>query len=182
MLTGMSSKGRSESPSGGRPSDPLEALDDLFHRHYRALVAVACLLVDDRGAGEEIVQEAFVRMHRSWDRIDDVKAAPAYLRTTVVNLARSRLRRREISRRLKPQAQPDASSAEDAVVLAEGQREMLAVLQSLPRRQRECLILRYYLDLSEAEIATTLGIAPGSVKAYAHRGLAALASKLESRQ
>jgi RNA polymerase sigma-70 factor (sigma-E family) len=177
----MSSMGRSEPRSGDGASEPGEALECLFRRYYRPLVVVACLLVDDPGTGEEIVQEAFVRMQRSWDRIDDLVAAPAYLRTTVLNLARSRLRRRVIHRRHPLETQRDTASAEDAVVLAEEQREMLELLRSLPRRQRECLTLRYYLDLSEAEIAATLGISAGSVKAYAHRGLATLASKLECR-
>ena len=104
-----------------------------------------------------------------------------YLRATVMNLARSRMRRRLVARRrVEPTVRP-AMSAEEHVVLLDDQQEVLDAVRSLPRRQRECLVLRYYLDLSEAEIASTLGISNGSVKSHSHRGLAALAQRLEER-
>lgn len=118
-----------------------------------------------------------MRIHRAWPRVTD---PPAYLRATVLNLARSGLRRQLVARRHAPTPERDAAAAEDAVMLREEHREVLAALRSLPRRQRECLALRYYLDLPEAEIAGTLGISTGSVKSHTHRGLAALASKLEA--
>lgn len=155
-------------------------LHDLYVAHYRSLVRLAWLLLGDRGSAEDAAQDAFVQLHRSWDRLRDPSAAPAYLRSTVVNLARSRLRRRLVARRHAPVPFPNAASAEEGAAGREDEREVLAVLRALPRRQRECLALRYYLDLSEAEIAATLGISTGSVKSHSHRGMAALASKLEA--
>jgi RNA polymerase sigma-70 factor (sigma-E family) len=166
------------SPFGGA-GDRDEALTCIYRAEYRRLVRLACLLLDDRGAGEETVQEAFIRLHRHWARVQD---APAYLRSTVLNLARSRLRRRLVARKHQPTPRPNAVSAEAHAVLSEDQREVIAALRGLPRRQRECLVLRYYLELSEAEIASTLGISAGSVKSHTHRGLAALAAKLDGPQ
>ncbi len=156
------------------------ALAALFRDHYADLVRLASLLVDDQGAAEEVVQEAFVGLFRRWDRLDDIRAAPAYLRTTVVNLARSRLRRRAVRRRHRPELLPDAPSAELGALARDEERALLAAIGRLPRRQRECLVLRYYLDLGQAESATILGISEGSVKSHTHRGLAALAATLEA--
>lgn len=166
--------------SGAVPAiDRDEGLRILFEEHYRPMVRLACVLVDDRSVGEEIVQEAFVRVHGAWHRIRDFDAAPGYLRATVLNLARSRLRRRLVARKHEPARAVDATSAEEGAVLREDQREVLDALRSLPTRQRECLALRYYQDMSEAEIAQTLGISAGSVKTHTSRGLAALAATLE---
>ncbi len=166
--------GRSELSRGQRDL----ALAEIHREHYPSLVRLACLLLDDRGAGEEVVQEAFVRVYQSWARVDQPLA---YLRTTVMNLARSRMRRRLVARRRVEPIGTPALSAEEHMVLLDDQQEVLDAMRSLPRRQRECLVLRYYLDLSEAEIAATLGISNGSVKSHASRGLAALAKHLEAR-
>jgi RNA polymerase sigma-70 factor (sigma-E family) len=166
-------------PSPAGPGQGWPELDALYREHYRSLVRLASLLVDDVGTCEEIVQDAFVAVHRRGPVLRDGAKAPAYLRSAVLNGARSHLRRREVRRRhLSPVADP-APSAEAGAVAGDDQRRVLAALRSLPDRQRDVLTLRYYLDLSEAEIATTLGISPGSVKTHAHRGLAALAERLE---
>lgn len=157
------------------------ALVSLYQTEYRSLVRLACVLLDDRGIGEEVVQDAFVKLHGAWGRLRDHAAAPAYLRTTVVNLARSRMRRRQVARRHDRADDRVAESAEETAMLATGNARLLAALRALPRRQRECLVLRYYLDLSEAETAATLHIAKGSVKSHTHRGLAALSRRLEGR-
>lgn len=157
-----------------------ELLSVLFREHYPSLVRLACLLLDERGAGEEVVQDAFVKLHGSAHRIDDPAAAPAYLRSIVMNLARSRMRRRLVARRHRPAPGGDAPAAEVDAMLREDQRQVLDALRSLPARQRACLALRYYGDLTEAEIAETLGISRGSVKTHVSRGMAALASKLEA--
>jgi RNA polymerase sigma factor (sigma-70 family) len=104
-----------------------------------------------------------------------------YLRATVMNLARSRMRRRLVARRRVEPAVRPAMSAEEHTLLLADQQEVLDAVRALPRRQRECLVLRYYLDLSETEIASTLGISNGSVKSHSSRGLAALAQRLEER-
>ena len=147
----------------------------LYREHARPLVRLAVLLVDDVGIAEEIVQDAFVLVHR---KMGHVERPVAYLRTTVVNLSRSRLRRRLVALRHPGLVERDAPPADDRVGMSDDQRAVIAALQCLPRRQREVLVLRYWADLSEDEIATTLGISNGSVKTHAHRGMAALEQEL----
>jgi RNA polymerase sigma-70 factor (sigma-E family) len=145
----------------------------LYREQARSLVRLAALLVDDVGTAEEIVQDAFVLVHRRWEHV----AKPAqYLRKSVVNLARSRLRRRLVARRHLPLHEPAVPAADE---LAADQHEVIDALRALPRRQREVLVLRYWSELTEAEIAATLGISTGSVKTHAHRGIAALQQRLE---
>lgn len=155
------------------------ALACLYRSEYGRLVRLAALMLDDRGAAEEVVQEAFVRLSQAWRGLRDERSAPAYLTSTVLNLTRSRLRHRLVARRRAPPSEPDEASAEARALVSEERREVLTALRSLPRRQRECLVLRYYLELSESEIAVALGISAGSVKSHTHRGLAALASRLD---
>jgi len=163
------------------PIDPLSeplSLAGLHREHYRSLVRLASLLIDDVGTCEEIVQDAFVNVWRRRDRLDDPTRIPAYLRSAVLNGARSTLRRRVVRRRHLEAAPDPTPSAETAALADHDAARVLAGLRLLPERQREVLTLRYYLDLSEAEIAQTLGISPGSVKTHAHRGLARLATRL----
>lgn len=164
-------------PPRGRAEPWLVAL---YRAHHRDLVRLATLLVDDQGSAEEAVQDAFVSLaRRGPDGIDDARA---YLRTAVLNNARSALRRRRVRRRhLRSVDGPGTSPAADhAVLLDEDARMVLAALRRLSERQREVLVLRYWADLSEAEIATSLGISAGSVKTHAHRGTVALARILEA--
>jgi RNA polymerase sigma-70 factor (sigma-E family) len=153
---------------------------ELYQAHRLGMVRLAVLLVDDQGTAEDVVQDAFMALHRRWDGLQDVNAALGYLRTCVVNTARSVLRRRRTARRYVPPWDPHHPSAEGAVLLAEEHAEVLAALRRLPRRQREVLVLRYWSDLSEAQIADTLGISVGTVKSSASRGLAALAASVEA--
>lgn len=177
MMADMTAAGDGTSAEEGA-TDRDAALAELHRTHYAELVRLACLLLDERDAGEEVVQDAFVRVYHAWERVE--QPLP-YLRATVLNLSRSRMRRRLVARRhAEPEARPAASAEEEHVVLMEHQ-EVLRALRGLPRRQRECLVLRYYLDLSEVEIASTLGISVGSVKSHAHRGIAALTRHLEER-
>ncbi len=156
------------------------ALEQLYAAHWRQLVRLSVLLVRDQGAAEEIVQDAFVAVHDRWSRLRDHDLALAYLRQTVVNRSRSTLRHRAVvSRHLSRSAPPATAPGADAPTLATDRRDaVLDALRSLPARQREVLALRYYLDLSEAEIATTLGISRGAVKSHASRGAAALRTLL----
>ena len=164
------------------PKPGNELLNRLFREHYDALVRLACILVDDRESGEEIVQDAFVRLHVNLDRVRDLDAVPAYLRSIVLNLARSRLRRRRVAQRHQEAHAQTIDSLEDRAALREDQREVISALRTLPRRQQQCLILRYYAELSESEIAAALGISTGSVKTHTSRGRAALAERLEAIQ
>src|SRR5688500_18253604 len=124
---------------------------------YPSLLGTARLLLDDTGHAEEVVQEAFIRLRLAWWRIRDPNRASGYLRTTVANLARTGVRRRALARVRDPQHargnRATVPAAEDTAVLNEEHRLVAEALRGLARRQRECIVLRYYLDLSEAEIA-----------------------------
>ena len=139
---------------------------------------LASLLLDDVGRCEEIVQDAFVKVWHRPPALADQDRLPAYLRSAVLNGARSHLRHRGVERRHLRSVATSAEAPEHRATTADDDR-VLAALRSLPARQREVLALRYYLDLSEAEIAATLGISAGAVKTHAHRGLATLAERLE---
>jgi RNA polymerase sigma-70 factor (sigma-E family) len=156
-------------------------LDQLYREHYRSLVRLASILVDDVTTCEELVQDAFVAVLRRSGGWGDPERAPAYLRSAVLNAARSHLRKQQVRRRwLRSVDAPANSPPADGATLVHAETEvMLAALRRLPDRQRDVLILRFYLDLSEAEIARTLGISTGSVKTHAHRGLAALAHRID---
>ena len=161
-------------------ADADAAIEALYLAHWHQLVRLSVLLVHDQGMAEEIVQDALVAVHQKWDRLTDQQKALAYLRQAVVNRSRSALRHRGVvSRYLARQQEPDTAPGADQSVLGDSRRRMvLDALQQLPRRQREVLALRYYLDLSEAEIADTLGISRGAVKSHASRGAAALRTHL----
>jgi RNA polymerase sigma-70 factor (sigma-E family) len=162
------------------PRDADEAIVALYTMHYRSLVRMAALLLRDSAAAEDVVQDAFVATHRSWRRLRDPENALAYLRQAVVNRSRSKLRRRQVEDRHAPQPMPAGASAEDGAIHAVERSAVVAALGRLPRRQREVLVLRYYSDLSEAQIADALAISNGAVKSHASRGIAALRETLES--
>jgi RNA polymerase sigma-70 factor (sigma-E family) len=143
---------------------------------------LASLLVDDVGRCEELVQEAFVSFATRRRTLRDPDRAPAYLRSAVLNGARSHLRRRDPAPRLRlvrPELGEDPSTA---AARHDDQAAVLAALRLLPGRQRDVLVLRYWMELSEPEIAATLGIGAGTVKTHAKRGLQALAARLEDHR
>ncbi len=150
------------------------AVEQLYAAHYRQLVRLSVLLVRDLETAEEVVQDSFVAMHGKWRNLKDPDKGLAYLRQTVVNRSRSVLRHRAVQARHVPQLAPDHPGADEDVVTAERRREVLDAMRELPDRQREVIALRYYLDLSEAQIAETLGISRGAVKSHASRGVGAL--------
>lgn len=155
------------------------AVEELYAAHYRRLVRLAVLLVRDVGTAEEVVQDSFVAMHGRWRRLRDPDKALGYLRQTVVNRSRSVLRHRAVEARHQPEPLRDAAGADEATLTAERRAVVLDALRELPDRQREVIALRYYLDLSEAQIAETLGISRGAVKSHASRGAASLRHLLE---
>ncbi len=155
------------------------AVQDLYATQYKALVRLAAMLVRDTPTAEEVVQDAFVDMHRGWHRLADTEKALAYLRQAVVNKARSVLRHRIVVEKNLQNAPPDMPSAEHGAFAMLERDEVVAALRKLPERQREAIVLRYYLDLSEAEIAATMGISRGAVKSHTARGMAALRALLE---
>jgi len=155
-------------------------LTALYHEHRLGLVRMAALFVDDLASAEDVVHDAFVAMHRNGHRLRDEQAALAYLRTCVVNAARSVLRRRQTARKYRHRfVEADVPPADTEVLLSEEHRAVLAALRRLPDRQREVLTLRYWSDLSEAQIAETLGVSAGTVKTSASRGMRRLAELME---
>ena len=159
-----------------------EAVSSLFVAHHRRLVGLAALLVDDRETAEEVVQEAFVGLHRHWGQLRDRGSAVAYLNRAVVNGGRDRLRHGQRVVALLPRMVPvpeGRASAEQDALRHDDADQLWAAIAALPYRQRQVLVLRYYLDQSEAEIADTLEMSRGSVKTHASRGLAALARAWE---
>jgi RNA polymerase sigma-70 factor (sigma-E family) len=155
----------------------------LFRDHHGELVRLALLMVGDVPTAEDVVQDVYTSLHAGGSRFASCEAPLPYVRAAVLNGCRSVLRRRGIARRVGVMHQASLrdearASAESEVILSEDRREVLTALARLPRRRREVLVLRYYLGLSEAEIAAVLGISPGTVKSTAARALAALARDL----
>jgi len=160
--------------------DRRAVMETLYKQEASSLVRLARLFTDDRTAAEDLVQEAFIRLFHSAHRIDDPGKAAAYLRSIVLNLARDHNRRGLLSLRHQETVTERVLPVEpdEEVVRNESEAEVLDALRSLSPRQRDCLVLRFYLDLSEREIAATLQISPNSVKTHCQRGMSALASIL----
>lgn len=154
-------------------------LDELYQSSYHDMVRLARQFVDDVESAQDVVHDAFLGLHRNRSRLQKSENAKAYLRASVLNHARSALRRRRTARAYEQGAEPDiAPGAEEPVLIAEEHAEVLKHLDTLPPRMREVLVLRYWEGLSEAEIAQTLDIRPGTVKSQAARGLAKLAEAM----
>jgi len=150
------------------------AFDDLFVQRWAATVRLALLLVDDEPSAEDVAQEAFTGLLRHWHQLGDPSRAQSYLNRAVVNGARSALRRRRTARAwTPPHAIPDPS-AEELALLGDERREVLAAVATLPLRQREVMVLRYWSQLDEAATAQAMGITRGTVKSTAHKAMAAL--------
>jgi RNA polymerase sigma-70 factor (sigma-E family) len=158
----------------------VDHLTETYRAHYRSLLGLAALLLDDTASCEDVVQEAFIRVHSARSRVRDPEKTLAYLRQTVVNLSRSALRRRILSLKLLAKPMPDMASAEEGAYELLERDQLKAAMRKLQRRQREVLVLRYFADMTEAQVAQTLGISLGSVKAYGSRGLAALRVAMEA--
>ena len=153
---------------------------ELYAAHRLSLVRLAVLLVDDVASAEDVVQDAFTALARRPGAVKDPSKALAYLRVSVVNASRSALRRRRTARAYSPPHDLSPPTPEDSAVLAEEHREVIAAQQSLAPRQREVLVLRYWSNLSEAEIAHAMQISQGTVKSTASRALVALEKAMTS--
>jgi RNA polymerase sigma-70 factor (sigma-E family) len=159
-------------------ADADAAVEQLYAAHWRQLVRLSVLLVHDQAAAEDVVQDAFVAMHGHWSRLRDPDKALAYLRQAVVNRSRSALRHDVVVERHARTSDRREGTVEGPSVGGARRDAVRAALLQLSERQREVLVLRHYLDWSEAQIADALDISPGSVKAHAHRGSAALRALL----
>jgi len=162
---------------GRRTSDDLAAL---YLMHYKSLVRLAALLLDETAACEDVVQEAYVRLAASTKlaRLRDPDASLAYLRSTVLNLARSSLRRRLVAARHAPILH-QRDRIDDSVVQIVDRTAIVRAMRTLPRRMREAVALRYYADLTEAQAAEVMGVSVGAVKSATSRGLQRLAEQLK---
>jgi RNA polymerase sigma-70 factor (sigma-E family) len=172
-----------EAPGTGAHAEPaagaVPTVTDLFRDHHLELVRLALVMVGDLATAEDVVQDAFERLHRRWHGLREPASSLAYLRASVLNGCRSVHRRSAVARKYGPRlAEPQVVTDPDAATTATNRGELAAALRLLSRRQREVLVLRYYLDLDVAEIAAMLKIAPSAVRSACSRGLAALASTL----
>jgi RNA polymerase sigma-70 factor (sigma-E family) len=181
-LRALDARGPAAAPPqpGAAPAEPRN-LADLYRDHRMRMVRLAVLLVDDPSTAEDVVQEAFAGLHRHWAGLRDEAAAVAYLRTAVVNGSRSVLRRRRTARDYVPPHQVNARSAESLAMLSAEHQAVVDALGTLPPRQREVLVLRYYGGMSEAEIAEATGISRGTVKSTASRALDAVQRAMAGR-
>jgi RNA polymerase sigma-70 factor (sigma-E family) len=170
-----------DTPTEALPAglDARQHVSDLYQSHALALVKLAVLMTGDKSTAEDVVQDAFLGLYRRWQALHDADKALGYLRSSVLNGCRSvhrvQFRRQAIT--LDPP--PDADSAEAEALLGEAHREVLAALRRLPARQREAVVLRYYLDMTEAQAALAMGVSRGTVKSATSRGLAGLARMLK---
>ncbi len=151
---------------------------EVYRAHHSDLVRFASFVAPEGGMAEDLVHEAFVKLYGAWRRIDDPTKVGAYLRTTVLNLARGRARHLGVVRRNRPDPRPDTASAEWSAMRTDSRDNVVAALRRLSDRQRACLVLRHYEDRSESEIAEILGISIGSVRTHVHRGMESLSRLL----
>jgi RNA polymerase sigma-70 factor (sigma-E family) len=156
---------------------PDREVAELYERHALGLIRFAFLMLGDRQSAEDVVQEAFLALYKRWDRLRDTARAPGYLRVTVLNGCRMAHRRR-VRWLGQLTEDPQQESAEATALAGEEQRELLAAIRQLPPRQREALVLRYYLELTENETAQSMGISRGTVKSATSRALAALGRRM----
>ena len=170
-------------PGATRPPAPTaeDFVDDLFRAHAVSLVRVAVLLLGDQPSAEDVVQDAFLRLYRGLPSLRDPDKALPYLRASVINGSRSVLRARRRTLLRRAQHEPPVWSAESAAMDGEDRRAVLTAVAGLPRRSREVLALRYYLDLPDDEIAAALGVSRGTVSSTAARARAALARTLKEK-
>jgi len=170
---------RREPGSASAEWDAAREATAVYTAHYDSLLRLALLLVRDVATAEDVVQESFIAMHGAWHGLRDTDKALTYLRQSVVNRSRSVLRHRVVVDRNAPKPAPDMPSAEEGAISALERSAVISALRTLPPRQREAVVLKYYAGLSEAQIAATMGVSRGAVLSHIARGAAALRSVLE---
>lgn len=155
-----------------------QALTDIYCTEYDSLVRMAASLVSDVPTAEEVVQDSFVATQAAWPQLRDRDKVLAYVRQSVMNRARSVIRRRMVVDRHPPNREPDAPSAEYSAIIELERSMVLSALRLLPHRQREVLVLRFYLGLREGQIASTMGVTKGTVKVHIARAMTAMRDAL----
>jgi RNA polymerase sigma-70 factor (sigma-E family) len=174
-----------ESLTEPRPAAPGAArqhVTALYQAHALGLVRLAVLLVGDQPTAEDVVQDAFLALYRRWPTLKDPDRALAYARASVLNGCRMVHRANSRHDGIALAAPDDAKSAEESALLGEASREVLTALRRLPPRQREAVLLRYYLDMTEDQAAQAMRVSRGTVKSATSRGLAALGRLLKEEQ
>jgi RNA polymerase sigma-70 factor (sigma-E family) len=168
-------------PASRAGQDADSAVTALYETHYRSLVRLAALLVPDIATAERVVQDSFVAMHSAWPRLPDADSTLSYLHRSVVDRARSALRQHaaadELADKLAPDL-PDTGQQHDSEL---DRSALVSALRALPPRQHEVLVLRYYADLSEAQIASIMGVSPSMVRGHTVQAMATLRAKLETQ-
>lgn len=162
----------------GSGRDPERAVTGLYQAHAVGLIRLAMLMVGDAPSAEDVVQDAFIGLHRKWGTLRDPDDALTYVRSAVLNRCRSVLRRRAVAARFGHSFERPAWSAEESALAGEDRREVLTAIARLSPRQREVLALRYYCDLPEDQIARVLRVSRGTVSSTTSRALTALAALL----
>jgi RNA polymerase sigma-70 factor (sigma-E family) len=169
--------GREPSRSGS-PQDADREVTALYLTHYRPLVRIAALLVQDLAAAEEIVQDSFVAVHAAWRRLPDAEHALSYLHRSVVDRSRATVRRHIVVDKLAPRLAPDVPSGHGEASIEVERSAFISALWTLPPRQREVVVLRYFADLPETQVASATGISETAVKAYTARAMSSLRTEL----
>jgi RNA polymerase sigma-70 factor (sigma-E family) len=158
--------------------DADEAVTALYCTHYRSLVRLAALLVPDTAVAEELVQDSFVAMHLAWRSLADSDRALSYLHRAIVNRSRSVLRHRMAAGKILPEHAPGLPGADPAAIIKLEHSGLVSALRALAPRQREVLVLRYYADLPQAQVASAMGVSKGAVKNHTARAMSALRAEL----
>lgn len=169
-----------EPPRSGSPQDADREVTALYLTHYRPLVRIAALLVQDLAVAEEIVQDSFVAVHAAWRRLPDTEHALSYLRRSVVDRSRTALRRHVVVDKLAPDVPgaPDVPSGPGEASIEVERSAFISALWTLPSRQREVVVLRYFADLPETQVASATGISETAVQAYTARAMSSLRTEL----
>jgi RNA polymerase sigma-70 factor (sigma-E family) len=153
----------------------------LYEAHALSLIRLAYVMLGDRPAAEDVVQEAFLGLYQRWSKLRDTASAPGYLRVSVLNGCRMVLRSsaRRDDRTARIASELPWESAEATALVSEKYRQLLSGIRALPPRQREALVLRYYLELTEEQTAQSMGVTRGTVKSATSRALAALGQRMQ---
>ena len=178
MTIRESQDSRAESRGAGAGRDADRAVTALYLTHYRPLVRIAALLVQDLATAEEIVQDSFVAVHAAWRRLPDADHALSYLRRSVVDRSRAALRQHVVVDKLAPRLAPDLPSGHGEASIEVERSAFISALWTLPARQREVVVLRYFADLPETQVASATGISEGAVKVHAARAMSWLRDEL----